>query len=97
MPGGYRARLVYPEHPLYESMGAKRGPQIEARHILLHRLVMAEALGRPLERYETIHHINGDRSDNRLENLQLRNGRHGKGMAYTCRDCGSHNVEAREL
>jgi hypothetical protein len=65
--------------------------------ILEHRLVMQRALGRPLERNETIHHINGDKADNRLENLQLRVGRHGKGVAHRCLDCGSTNIEAVSL
>ena len=36
-----------------------------------HRLVMARQLGRPLEEDEVIHHLNGDRTDNRLSNLEL--------------------------
>lgn len=56
-----RLLLYRPEHP----SSAKSG------YILAYRLIMEQHLGRLLLTTEHVHHLNGDPSDNRIENLQL--------------------------
>jgi hypothetical protein len=69
----------------------------ENGYVMEHRYNMSKHLGRPLTKKETVHHIDGDRLNNDISNLQLRQGRHGKGQKFVCCDCGSHNIKASEL
>ncbi len=67
----------------------------EGRWHYEHRYVMAQAIGRTLRSDETIHHLNRDRSDNRLENLELRSGNHGPGQATE--DLLNHIIQQPEI
>lgn len=87
---GYVWAKVTPDHPMF-------GMANIGGYIPEHRLVMAESLGRLLLSSETVHHKNGVKDDNRVENLQLRHGNHGKGVVMVCMDCGSHNVGTMAL
>lgn len=67
------------EHPNSDAKG----------RILEHRLVMSNILGRPLESHEQVHHKNGNRTDNRKENLELTTvSKHLPGHKLICPCCG---------
>jgi len=70
--GGIRRRMGYiqryaPDHPF-----AKK------RYVYEHRLIVEKQIGRFLKPKEHVHHINGNKTDNRVENLMafVSNGAH---------------------
>ena len=79
---GY-TKVYKPGHPNAQGHG----------YVMEHIFVMSEALGRPIKPIESVHHIDGNKSNNDLSNLQLRFQYHGKGQAWECNACGSNDVQ----
>jgi hypothetical protein len=51
-----------------------------AYEILEHRYIMQQHIGRDLLSEETVHHVSGTKTDNRIENLELFSSNHGPGQ-----------------
>lgn len=60
---GYIQVILYPGDFFF--------PMAYRGYVLEHRLVMAKHLGRNLQTWESVHHKNGVRNDNRIKNLEL--------------------------
>lgn len=60
--GGYRYCRTLPPHPNRNAKGLYP----------LHRVVLENKIGRLLSTAEHAHHINGDKDDNRAENLEVK-------------------------
>jgi len=66
---GYVFIKLRPFSPFYSM--ANQDVKISGAYIAEHRLVMAQYLDRCLGTHEIVHHKNGIRDDNRIENLEL--------------------------
>lgn len=95
-PDGYRMVTAPEDWPWPEMLRRKANGNGRGRSIMEHRKVMAEHLGRALLPNEIVHHRNGVRSDNRVENLELWTRAHPPGQRAhehgVCPCCGERLI-----
>lgn len=59
------------EHQGYTKKEGYRMIRVDGKYVSEHRHLIEQKIGRKLYDHEEVHHINGIRNDNRLENLEL--------------------------
>lgn len=84
--GGYVRVILQPSDSFFQDM-CVRSSTCNSYSVPEHRLVVAKHLNRCLSPIEQVHHLNGNKQDNRLENLQLISPSNHSLQTFFCHDC----------